>query len=231
MKNFFKNWKERACLFLIIANIQFIILGIIAMFFYTGGTYHNPSNPGYDFWNNFLSDLGRTKSFSGRSNAVSFVITTITLSIFGFSFIPFFLALTSHFSKESKSQKWVSVSTAFFGIIAAICNIGVAFTPWDLYLLEHNLFVFGAFTSTFLACILCSIVIFLNKNYPNKYAIVFIAFSIAMNLYILLTIFGPWDKEGFTLQITGQKIIVYCMCSTFIIQGYGAWKMFKVIKI
>ena len=42
----------------------FIILQIISMISYPGGTFFNPQSEGYSFTRNFLSDLGRTRSFS-----------------------------------------------------------------------------------------------------------------------------------------------------------------------
>ena len=46
--------------------IQFIVLSTVAMFYYGGGTAWNHDALGYTFWQNFLSDLGRTVSYSRK---------------------------------------------------------------------------------------------------------------------------------------------------------------------
>ena len=43
------------------------------MVFYAGGTYNDPTIPGYSFFANFISDIGRTISHSGESNFIAFL--------------------------------------------------------------------------------------------------------------------------------------------------------------
>ena len=47
---------------------SFIVIGIIK---YPGSTYLDNSTIGYDFFKNFLSDLGRTLTFNGNTNFYS----------------------------------------------------------------------------------------------------------------------------------------------------------------
>ena len=54
-----KNWRNIAYILAMIGSIQSLVFSTIAMFFYTGGTISNPSSPGYSFFENILSDLGR----------------------------------------------------------------------------------------------------------------------------------------------------------------------------
>ena len=43
-------------------------LAVVSMGAYPGGTTHDHSTPGYSFFHNFLSDLGMTVAYDGRSN-------------------------------------------------------------------------------------------------------------------------------------------------------------------
>ena len=43
----------------------FVVLNIIAMLSYPGGTFLDDATTGYSFTRNFLSDLGRTLSYDG----------------------------------------------------------------------------------------------------------------------------------------------------------------------
>jgi len=77
MKNIEKNlW---LILFPRIVLGLFIVLNIIAILSYSGGTFHNSLNPGYSFTRNFLSDLGRTVSFSGEVNFLSAQLFNMSL--------------------------------------------------------------------------------------------------------------------------------------------------------
>ena len=59
-----KNWREKVFMFGMIGMINYVILTLIAMVFYAGGTMINYNAPGYTFWANWFSDLGRTKGYS-----------------------------------------------------------------------------------------------------------------------------------------------------------------------
>jgi len=97
-----KNWIIFASLFIIFGPVQYIILTAVAMLFYAGGTLINPFSPGYYFWGNFFSDLGRIIALSGAPNNISFVIFTITALILSISFIPFAFTITSFFKSDRK---------------------------------------------------------------------------------------------------------------------------------
>jgi hypothetical protein len=59
----------------------------MAMLLYPGGTIRDPSTSGYSFFQNFLSDLGRTVAWGGQPNyrsaflfVTSFVILALALA-------------------------------------------------------------------------------------------------------------------------------------------------------
>ena len=82
----------------VIGSVQFIILPIIAMFFYGGGTAWGNTAEGYTFWQNFLSDLGRTVSYSGVENTVSSPLFNFSLGLFGITLILLYSASFRLFS-------------------------------------------------------------------------------------------------------------------------------------
>ncbi len=79
----------------------FIVFNVIAMFFYPGSTYLNNLSSGYSFTQNFLSDLGRTISYSGESNFFSAQFFNMSLILAGIVFISFPL---SFFIKRNSSS-------------------------------------------------------------------------------------------------------------------------------
>jgi len=224
-----KDWKANSCIFIIIGGMQFIVLTILAMFFYTGGTNVDSSSPGYNFWYNFFSDLGMTKSHSGKSNIISYVLFTIALTIVGVSIIPFLLTLASFYIRASMMQKLLSIIATIIGIISAICFIGIAFSPADLYLEAHGNFVRLAFFSILIVVLIYSFLLITDKNYPNKYAFVFvIASGFICYLVILQFLNVPYNTPtGLALRVVSQKIVVYSSIISFSIQGYGVWCLLK----
>ncbi|MBD3253949.1 MAG: hypothetical protein GF383_02600, partial [Candidatus Lokiarchaeota archaeon] len=119
-----KDWKIRSFYFEFIGCIQYIILIFTAMFFYPGGTEKYPNAPGYSFWANSLSDLGRTVSYSGQINAISMILFSVALFIWAFSLIPFFIYLTYSVS-ETDLQRNISYIGQISGVIAGIGLIGI----------------------------------------------------------------------------------------------------------
>ena len=224
----FEIWRKRIFAFLVIGAIQYVVIGFICMLFYAGGTNMDPNVSGYSFFSNYLSDLARTKVFSGKSNAVSFILSTISSLIFDISYLLYFVAMLPFF-KEKRIEKVLSVVGSSLGVISGIFLIGIALTPLDIFPYIHFLFVVFAFSIAFFAAVVYSIVTFLNKDYPKLNALAYLVFSIAMFIYILTVLYGPAGntQEGLTFQCTAQKIIIYIWMSHLVIQGYGAWKLIK----
>ena len=208
--------------------IQFVLLTFIAMLFYPGGTHDNPAAPGYSFFNNFFSDLGLTVSPSGEISTVSFFLFTLSLTLAGLAIILFFLASPALF--KNTPGRIPSLLGSIVGVLSGLFYIGIAFTPADLHLEWHGNFVLLAFSSFLLVVILYTLAIFLNKDYPNRYAYVYLVFAVLLAAYLWLLFLGPNDIR---IQATGQKVIVYAEIICMFIQAYGARKMevYRSIRI
>ncbi|MFX1387999.1 MAG: hypothetical protein ACFE9M_12350 [Promethearchaeota archaeon] len=218
-----KNWKYWAFIFNIFGSSQFIILTIIAMFFYAGGTYVNAFTSGYSFWYNYFSDLGRFLAHSGVLNLTSFTIFTFTMNLWGISQIPFYIALMDSF-RNSKRTKKLGIIGSFFGILTGISFVGIAFTPSDILGFLHNLFVLLGFSSVYLSISLYAIVLFQHETYPKFYGIILVITEIILIIYYLIVFFIPKNDMSMELfiYVTGQKLIIYTLLICGIIQGYGA---------
>ena len=101
--------------------------------------------------------------------------------------------------------------------------MGYAFTPSDVYGGAHIMFVILGYPATSFMAIIYSIVIFINKEYPNRYALIFIIFSLIWFIYIAFML----TTSPLTIRITWQKIGKYARKICLIIEGYGAWKLEK----
>lgn len=219
-----ENKKELAYVIQIFGCILYVILIFVAIAFYTGGNPVNNNAPGYSFWQTSLSALGSSISYSGADNTISMIIFTIATSIFGFSFFPLFAALPSLFN-DTKKQKNHSVIGSIFGIIGGITMIGIAFTPSNLFIVAHMIFVYIGYTSISVIGILYSIALNMNEKFSNTYTIAIVIFTIVWEICIIIMLIGldSWTPVA-------QKIGRYTIVGALIILGYGALKLEKNSK-
>ncbi len=223
-----KDWRKLAFVLNMAGCAQFILFTFIGMLFYAGGTYDNPTTPGYSFFMNFFSDIGRTVAHSGQPNLIAFLFFSIAFFLVGLLLIPSFLAYPSFF-KTNKILKWICILGSAIGLFTSFCFTGITFAPSDINVAAHIWFVYGGFVSGFFVSMLYTFTIFFSKSYPKRYGINFLVFTIILALYIILMFTGPEGSttEGLIIQVTGQKIVLYSFAICLFIHGYGAWKQIK----
>ena len=223
-----KNWKLFASLFIIFGPAQYIILTAVAMLFYAGGTMIDPLSPGYQFWGNFFSDLGRVIALSGAPNAVSFTIFTITASILSFSFIPFAFVISSYF-KSDKKQYLVARIGSLICLTSIVFLIATILTPWDVFDRTHLMFANLFNITGMLGVVFFTIAVLYNRDYPNLYGFVYIALLIiaVISSIVLINLPKSITLDGLIIQASMQKFSQYSFLLCFLIQGYGAWKLQK----
>ncbi len=209
--------------FVFVACGLFVLLTVIAMFTYPGGTYTGELTSGYDFFRNFFSDLGRVQVMEGTPNTTSMILFSIALILAGSSLVTFFIAFRSFFPLNPTASLLGTVC----GVASGLCFIGVAFTPYDLYLQLHIQLVFWAFRTYLAAVGLYAFVIFRQNAYPRRYGWIFVVFAVCLAAYIILLEFGPSAKTptGLIIQATGQKIIVYISILSAMAQAWQAQRL------
>ena len=208
-----EDWKQKAFIFEILGCVVYVILIFLAMLFYAGGTDVNPDSPGYSFWANWISDLGRTKAYSGKDNIVSMILYLIAQTFWSVSLILFFLALRSLFT-EGKVEKILSTIGSILGVIAAICLVGIVFTPADILGGLHIIFVYIGYSALLYLGIIYSITLFKSERLPMQYAIIFLIWTIIF-------------MNSLTMGVVGQKIGRFSTIICFAYVAYGAWKLEK----
>ena len=216
-----KLWLIRAPQF---AIIGFIVLNILAMFTYPGGTLHNPYAVGYSFFNNFLSDLGRFISWNGSYNFYSQILFNSTMIITGIIFSFYFIALRSIFNLTNDFLYWLSIIGTIAGIAGGYSMAGVGFTPADLYFSSHLAFAHWLFRFFFIAAVCYSIIILKTDLIENKYASGFFIFAILIFSYIMFSEFGPNAKlnsYALMMQVFAQKLILFCFLTAIYINTKG----------
>ena len=206
----------------------FIALNTIAMLLYPGSTFLDYSTVGYSFTHNFLSDLGRTHTFSDDNNFFSSQLFNISLILAGTIFALFYINLQKVFN--AIKEKKLSLIGSIFGVLGGLCLIGVGMTPADLYLDLHVFCANWLFRFMFVASFFYTVVIFRHPAFENKYAGGYLIFTFSILLYILISELGPDPKLNslaLTFQVISQKMILIIFIVAVYIQTMGLKKLYK----
>lgn len=218
--------------FAIFAGIQYVVLTIVAMFLYPGGTHRNAETIGYRFTENFLSDLGRLTTFGGENKIVTCIMYFWVLLAIGASTILMFTILRYIF-REKKWTRILSIFMAITGIFAGLGLFGIGCAPSDFLYDIHMFFVFASFILLFISLFSLMICIYGTDRYPNLYAHILVLANLILGGYVLLMFYGPdpyTTDQGLMTQVVGQKIIVYLLIIILTIQAVGAKKVWGKMR-
>ena len=207
---------------------QFIVLTFIAMVFYTGGTRLDSTSPGYSFFTNFFSDLGRTVAYSGEWNLLSAALFIIALIGLGVSFLNYFMSIQQYFSETEEERKLTRI-IVLSGKISALAFIGVAIVPANLFTLIHDLFVVVGFSFIMVVSGTMTALIIKTQKLSKSYVMVNVIFILILFIYAGLFLVIPEiiTLEHLFVRATIQKVVVYSLILCFLIQSYGIWRNYN----
>ncbi len=131
-ETFLRLWRWGSAIS-ILGVLQFGICLTLAVEDYAGGTVMRPGAERYSFYENYLSDLGRSVAWSGGTNRMSARLFNSSLIVLALAQVPFFCSLPLH-AADKPVPLWLA---AGLGIISCIGLAGVGVTPYDLHLSAH----------------------------------------------------------------------------------------------
>ncbi len=206
---------------LIVAAVLFAVLTVAAMLAYPGGAKYDPASTGYLFFQNFFSDLGATKTYTGHSNTTSHVLFSVAAIGVGVVMILFSTTWRTVAARRGEGRAF-GVIAQVAAIVSGVGFIGVAVTPWDRVLDAHNAFVQLAF-GILLVYVLCLLALQLRNAWPPVYVAVNVLYLITLALYVLVLFAGPGldTKSGLEFQVAAQKIIVFGSIVNLAVQAVG----------
>src|SRR5450432_3483339 len=112
------------------ASALFVVLTVAAMAAYPGGALYDHGSHGYLFFQNFFSDLGATKTYSGRSNTLSHVLFTVALASVGLALLAFAPSWRVIVARR-RARRRAGIASQVSALISGVGFIGIAATPWD----------------------------------------------------------------------------------------------------
>lgn len=208
--------------------LVFLIILIVAAFLYPGGTIDDKEITSFSIKYNFLSDMGRTVAINGENNFFSSSLFLLGLTCAGAVILLFFVQVWRLFS-DTKTSKTLAIIGTSSGVLGCLCMVGVAFTPVDLFTAPHIAFANWLFRFFFLAALLYTFAILLNKELPNRLAIGYLIFSISIISYILINELGPSPSESrsiLAIKVIAQKAILVIFVLAIYFQSTGLKKVF-----
>ncbi len=209
----------------IITAFLFVILSTINMFIYPG-SYHLARvpvpYPHYSFIYNNLSDMGMLHTFTGEPNYLSAILFALTLTITGSGFLIYVRYFPRIFNQTSQAYKLARIGS-ILGIITSAAFIAIGWTPWDILIVPHMLFVFIGFVLSLLFNIYFGIAIIKDKLYPNWFAYSLFFYAVLIVGYLLAMIIGPpyGTLEARVIESLGQKIVIYAQMFLQILNAGG----------
>ena len=202
--------------------MQYLGVTTWLMSFYPGGNLAAYNSIGYDFFRNFLSDLGRTNVFRQESNPTAPYYKG-TLATAGVATIIFFSAFMHYLFYESRN--WWALLCAVMALIAGVGYVGVAVNLINIDYHAHIKYVQVGFIGFWMMSVFCAIAIWQSPAFPTFYARMILVFLAVLGVQIIIMMFGPrsWSNESaLLLQVTAQKIVVYCEILTMLILNVAA---------
>jgi hypothetical membrane protein len=205
-----------------------LTLFILAIYFYPGGTVENPSNPGFDFLYNTMSDLGQKIAHNGEVNTLSRALCTSAMFAIGIVVTTYFTIAPSFFQKR-KSTKWFSIIGTVLGLIQVVLYLTMALTPVDVNTIAHNRLIYSSPAFLYSAILLYTILHFLDKDYPKINRFSFLTMSIVAVLLTITVIIGSILGEPlFTLsRRAGHTVFNFIVVILYGLQPIGAYFIVK----
>jgi hypothetical membrane protein len=177
---------------------------------------------GYSFTEDYFSSLGTTvNAKTGTPNLISRGLFLIACVLVGASLIPFWMVFTALF-RESKLTYYISLFGSSIGVASSVFLMGVGIFAEDTQYYLHSTSARLFFICIMIAMLTYSFVILLNSNYPNRYSLVGILFSISSILFLYIF------RYSVLISVIMQKIIVYGFCLWTVLQISKIWKEYGI---
>jgi len=189
------------------------------------GDFSGRDDPGSEpaalfVFHQFLQRSGQTRTKEHGSNWASMILFFFAMAFAAFALILFFITFTTCIDRRKRALH-LSRFGAVLGVGAALCFVGVAATPWNLFIEPHMTFVLWAFRLFLGAIVLNYVAVLFTPGLPRRFSWIFAAFALLLFGYLLLLTAGPPmdTPAGLMVQATGQKIIAYSAVLTVLVQS------------
>jgi hypothetical protein len=201
----------------------------IAMFFYPGGTFRNPSANGYSLFQNSLSDLGSTIAWNGQPNYFGALFFVSGFGILALAGVVCFVALVRVYS-SSRITRWLARAASAAGILSCAGLIAAAVAPEDRNAALHGQFTWIACGAFLAATLLFTFATALNDHFPRRVPLGWTLLTLVLFAWIAVGPLRLINDPSLTIAIVLQKVVGIMMLSIFAFQSYEAKRALAGIR-
>jgi hypothetical protein len=196
------------------AAAQFVVLTVVGMVVYPGGSHYDHHVDHYVFLANFFSDLGATRTQTGASNTLACALFVTALGSVGLALIVFAPAW-KFLTGGAGTHNRAGMTSEVMATLAGLCFIGIAAVPHNLDNVLHLKFVKAAFV-LLLGFIVPFTYLLYAFRWPKRDVWIGVVYVIALVAYVLNLFVGPSVRTpwGFSFQVVTQKLFVYYSVAT-----------------
>ena len=183
-----------------------LALALGAMLRYPGGTALDAATKGYSMSRNFLSDLGMTVSYSGRSNSFGASLFVASLLVLVIGLGGSLAAIIRLLLADPGSRRWGRCA-ATFGFLACAAFAGVAVTPENRAMAIHVSFTVWAWRLVPLVAGFMALASIQSPLLRRRVALVWSLLTVLLAGYAVLIASGPSvaSPEGLLVQVIAQR--------------------------
>jgi hypothetical membrane protein len=185
-----------------------VLLAFGSMLRYPGGTPLNRSSDGYSLSQNFLSDLGMTVAYDGRSNALGALLFVASLCVLVVGLGGALFGFVRLYSQPARGRRWARAA-GVVGLASCVAFTGVALTPENRVMSLHVSFTMLAWRIIPAASLLLAVASAHSSVVPRGIVALWATLTIILLAYVLLIGWGPsvGTAEGLRVQVIAQKAI------------------------
>jgi hypothetical protein len=193
----------------------------IAMYFYPGGTFRNPSANGYSLFQNSLSDLGSTIAWNGQPNYFGALFFVSGFGVLALAGVVCFVALVRVYS-SCRITRWLARAACAAGILSCAGLIAAAVAPEDRNAALHGQFTWLACGSFLAATLLFAMATAFNDHFRRRVPIGWAMLTLVLCAWIVVGPLRLINDPTLTIAIVLQKVVGITMLGIFALQSYEA---------
>ena len=184
------------------------LLAVGSMLRYPGGTPSDPPTAGYSIHRNFLSDLGMTVAYDGRTNLLgaSLFVVSVVLVVAATGAVLF--AFVRRCSTSDHARRFAR-SAGALGAVACLAFLGIAFTPENRVMRLHVDLTMLVFRIAPIVTLLFTVAMKGSGAFHPRAIQASAMLTIVLVAYVVLLEWGPavTTPDGLVVQAVAQKLV------------------------
>ena len=207
-----------------------VVLIVLAMFLYPGGTLRDSHTTGYSFSQNFLSDLGMTVTHGGQSNRLGARIFTASFGLLALSLVGCAVGFM-RFHATAPRARSLATAGAIGVLIVGAGLLGAAVSPADVSPAVHMRSAALASATAPLALLLFAAASARDRRLPRGVSVAWVVLAVTVAAWFAMR-WGPGvdSSVGLTIQATVQKGVALVVVIGLAYQTYQAIRALAAVE-